>query len=301
MENHKAGYVAIIGLPNAGKSTLLNTILGQKLTITSPKPQTTRKKILGILSEENYQIIFIDTPGILKPSYLLQEKMLKYIVKSLNDADVLYIVIDIVNDPFAKKFMETDVFNKLEQIKCKKILILNKIDIYVQKNINELYDYYKYLKFFDHLIAVSATNGYNIEELKKMTIDLLPLHPKYYPEEYVSDENERFFVAEIIREQIFNLFGEEIPFSCEVLINDFKERSSGKDFIDASIVVERDSQKPIIIGKQGKKIKQLGELARKEIENFLEREVFLQLNVIVKENWRQNPQLLNKFGYIDER
>jgi GTP-binding protein Era len=301
MENHKAGYVAIIGLPNAGKSTLLNTILGQKLTITSPKPQTTRKKILGIFSEENYQIIFIDTPGILKPSYLLQEKMLKYIVKSLNDADVLYIVIDIVNDPFAKKFMETDVFNKLEQIKCKKILILNKIDIYTQTNVNELYNYYKALKFFDHLIAVSAVTGYNINELKNLTLELLPEHPKYYPEEYVSDENERFFVAEIIREQIYNLFGEEIPFSCEVLINDFKERSSGKDFIDASIVVERDSQKPIIIGKQGKKIKQLGELARKEIENFLEREVFLQLNVIVKENWRQNPQLLNKFGYIDER
>ncbi|HOJ38669.1 MAG TPA: GTPase Era [Ignavibacteriales bacterium] len=300
MNDHKAGYVAIIGLPNAGKSTLLNSILGQKLTITSPKPQTTRKSILGILSEENYQIIFIDTPGILKPNYLLQEKMLKYIINSLNDADILLIVIDIEDDPKAEKFMQTDIFPKLKDIKTKKILVLNKIDLYKKNNYEELYNYYKSLDFFDHLIAVSAITGMNVNDLVDLVVEHLPVHPKYYPEDYLSNENERFFCREIIREKIFTLFGEEIPFSCEVLINEFKERENAKDFIDASIVVEKESQKPIIIGKGGKRIKQIGEMARKDIENFLDREVYLQLNVIVKENWRQNPKLLNRFGYIDE-
>jgi len=300
MNDHKAGYVAIIGLPNAGKSTLLNSILGQKLTITSPKPQTTRKSILGILSEENYQIIFIDTPGILKPNYLLQEKMLKYIINSLNDADILLIVIDIEDDPKAEKFMQTDIFPKLKDIKTKKILVLNKIDLYKKNNTEELYNYYKSLDFFDHLIAVSAITGMNVNDLVDLVVEHLPVHPKYYPEDYLSNENERFFCREIIREKIFTLFGEEIPFSCEVLINEFKERENAKDFIDASIVVEKESQKPIIIGKGGKRIKQIGEMARKDIENFLDREVYLQLNVIVKENWRQNPKLLNRFGYIDE-
>lgn len=301
MKAHKAGFVSIIGLPNAGKSTLLNAILGQKLTITSPKPQTTRKSILGILSEDDYQIIFIDTPGILKPNYLLQEKMLKYIINSLNDADILLIVIDIEQDPKAEKFMQTEIFPKLKDINTKKILVLNKIDTYKESNAENLYNYYKSLDFFDHLIAVSALTGLNVKDLVEMVVEHLPEHPKYYPEDYLSNENERFFCREIIREKIFTLFGEEIPFSCEVIINDFKERENAKDFIDASIVVEKESQKPIIIGKSGKKIKQIGELARKDIESFLDREVFLQLHVIVKENWRQNPKLLNSFGYIDER
>ena len=202
MNDHKAGYVAIIGLPNAGKSTLLNSILGQKLTITSPKPQTTRKSILGILSEENYQIIFIDTPGILKPNYLLQEKMLKYIINSLNDADILLIVIDIEDDPKAEKFMQTDIFPKLKDIKTKKILVLNKIDLYKKNNTEELYNYYKSLDFFDHLIAVSAITGMNVNDLVDLVVEHLPVHPKYYPEDYLSNENERFFCREIIREKI---------------------------------------------------------------------------------------------------
>lgn len=296
----KSGYVSIIGLPNVGKSTLMNSLLGQKISITTNKPQTTRKRILGILSEEDYQIIFLDTPGILKPHYLLQEKMLDYIENSIKDADVLVMMVDIVNDSRSEKFLKSEVVKKTSDMNVPKILVLNKIDSYKKKDIQELMDYYKQQNFFDKIIAVSASTGLYVDDLKKMIIESLPEHPKYYPDEYLSDENERFFTSEIVREKIFEMYGDEVPFSCEVVISEFKERTNSKDYIKADIIVEKETQKPIIIGKKGEKIKKLGELARKDIEYFLDREVFLEIQVKVRDGWRQNPNALKRFGYVAE-
>jgi len=298
----KAGYCSIIGLPNSGKSTLLNSFLGQKLAITNSKPQTTRKRILGILSEEEYQIIFFDTPGALKPSYLLQERFLAYIMSSAKDADVINLLIDINDEPHGEKtFANETVMKILDLDNKKKILALNKIDlIKSEKEIENAVNFFmKNTNAFDAVIPISASANINLDTLKKKIIEFLPEHPKYYPDDLITDENERFFVSEIIREKILEIFHEEIPYSVEVVIEDFKERNMGKDYISASIVVEKESQKPILIGKEGSSIKKLGEIARKEIENFLEREVFLELRIKVKEKWRNDKNMLKRFGYYN--
>ena len=295
---HKTGYVAILGLPNVGKSTLLNALLGQKLSIITSKPQTTRKRILGILSEENYQIIFLDTPGILSPSYLLQEKMMDDVKLSLDDADVIILIIDVKEDPLAEKlasqeFVKEKVFNS----KKPKLLILNKIDLIKQEKVTNLIKHFEEQKIFEEVIPISASQNFNIQRVKEEIIRFLPEGPKLFPDDQVTDENERFFVSEIIREKILDLYRDEVPYSCEVLIIDFKEREEGKNFISAEIVVERDSQKAIIIGKGGIAIKKLGEVSRKSIEEFLQREVFLELRVKVRKKWRSDENLLKSFGY----
>ena len=294
----KTGYVAILGLPNSGKSTLLNTLLGQKLSIINSKPQTTRKRILGILSEENHQIIFLDTPGILKPSYLLQEKMMADVKTSLDDADVIILIIDVKEDPsaenlFAQQFVKEFVLNS----KKPKLLVLNKIDLIVQDKVNELIKNFESKNIFEEVIPISATADFNVQRVKEGIIRFLPEGPKLFPDEQVTDENERFFVSEIIREKILELYRDEVPYSCEVLIADFKEREEGKNFIRAEIVVEKDSQKAIIIGKGGTAIKKLGQIARKSIEEFLQKEVFLELRVKVRKKWRSDENLLKSFGY----
>ena len=294
----KTGYVAILGLPNSGKSTLLNTLLGQKLSIINSKPQTTRKRILGILSEENHQIIFLDTPGILTPSYLLQEKMMADVKTSLDDADVIILIIDVKEDPsaenlFAQQFVKKFVLNS----KKPKLLALNKIDLIVQDKVNELIKNFESQNIFEEVIPISATANFNIQRVKEGIIQFLPKGPKLFPDDQVTDENERFFVSEIIREKILELYRDEVPYSCEVLIADFKEREEGKNFIRAEIVVEKDSQKAIIIGKGGTAIKKLGQIARKSIEEFLQKEVFLELRVKVRKKWRSDENLLKSFGY----
>jgi GTP-binding protein Era len=296
--NHRTGYVAILGLPNSGKSTLLNALLGQKLSITTSKPQTTRKRILGILSEENCQLIFLDTPGILSPSYLLQEKMMEEVKTSLDDADVVVLIIDVNEDPmgdllFAREFVKEEVIKSKEP----KFLVLNKIDLIKQEKANELIKHFESKNIFEEIIPISATKNFNIQRVKEEIIRFLPEGPKLFPDEQLTDENERFIVSEIIREKILELYSDEIPYSCEVLIIDFKERKGGKDFISAEIVVERDSQKAIIIGKAGAVIKKLGQIAREAIEGFLEREVFLELRVKVRKKWRSDENLLKSFGY----
>lgn len=295
---HKTGYVAILGLPNSGKSTLLNALLEQKLSIITSKPQTTRKRILGILSEENYQVIFLDTPGILSPSYLLQEKMMEDVKNSLDDADVMLMILDVNEDPMGKIFFEQE-FVKEEVIKSRKpkILVLNKIDLIKQEKANELIKHFESKNIFIEIIPISATKNFNIQRVRDEIIRLLPDGPKLFPDEQLTDENERFFVSEIIREKILDLYSDEIPYSCEVLIVDFKEREEGKDFISAEIVVERDSQKAIIIGKGGAAIKKLGQVAREEVERFLDHEVFLELRVKVRKKWRSDENLLKSFGY----
>ncbi len=298
MTDHRTGYVAILGLPNSGKSTLLNALLGQKLSIITSKPQTTRKRILGILSEENYQIIFLDTPGILAPSYLLQEKMMEDVKLSLDDADVIILIIDVKEDTLAEKlasqeFVKEKVFNS----KKPKLLILNKIDLIKQEKVTNLIKHFEEQKIFEEVIPISASQNFNTERVKVEIIRFLPEGPKLFPDEQVTDEKERFFVSEIIREKILDLYRDEVPYSCEVLIIDFKEREEGKNFISAEIVVERDSQKAIIIGKGGIAIKKLGQIAREQIEEFLQREVFLELRVKVRKKWRSDENLLKSFGY----
>ena len=298
----KVGYVTIIGLPNVGKSSLMNALLGQKISITTSKPQTTRKRILGILSEENFQIIFLDTPGILKPAYLLQEKMIEDIDLSVKDADLFVMIYDVSSEGSFKESQENEYIKKIIDDKSKqKILVLNKVDTITQEKALELISHFEKLSLFKSVIPVSATLNFNIERLRNEIVELLPEGNKFYPDGIVADEQERFFVSEIIREKIFELYEDEIPYSCEVLIAEFIERENAKDFISAEIVVERESQKPIIIGKAGVAIKRLGERSRKAIEEFLEREVFLELRVKVREKWRSNPNMLKSFGYVREK
>jgi GTP-binding protein Era len=300
--NYKSGYVTIIGLPNVGKSSLMNALLGQKISITTSKPQTTRKRILGILSENNYQIIFLDTPGILKPSYLLQEKMMEDIDLSVKDADIFIIIYDVSSEQTLKESSENEYILKLiSDCAINKILVLNKIDKIPQDKSLELISRFEGEKIFKSVIPVSATSDFNIQRLKNEIVELLPNGDKFYPDDIVADENERFFVSEIIREKIFELYEDEVPYSCEVLIQEFKERENAKDFISAEIVVERESQKPIIIGKAGSAIKKLGERARKDIEEFLQRGVYLELRVKVREKWRSNLGMLKSFGYIKDK
>ncbi|MCH7974862.1 MAG: GTPase Era [Bacteroidetes bacterium] len=300
--NHKSGYVAILGLPNVGKSTLLNSLLGQKIAITNKKPQTTRKKIVGILSENDYQIIFLDTPGLLTPSYMLQEKMMQEITRSISDADVVLLIIDVTKDPNGKiTFNQKYVKENLENKKGAIILLLNKVDLIEQKETAQLLEYYKSLNKFDSVIPISASHNFNLVKLVDSIVEVLPEGPGFYPKDIVSDESERFFVSEIIREKILELYREEIPYSVEIVITDFKEREEGKYFISAEIAVERDSQKAIIIGKGGTAIKKLGKIAREAVEDFLQREVFLDLRVKVRKNWRSDENLLKQFGYKSDK
>ncbi|MBV6422182.1 MAG: GTPase Era [Ignavibacteriaceae bacterium] len=298
MTNHRTGYAAILGLPNSGKSTLLNALLGQKLSIITAKPQTTRKRILGILSEEDYQIIFLDTPGILSPSYLLQEKMMEDVKTSLDDADVILLVIDVDEDPLGEILLNQEFISESVLKSSKpKLLVINKVDLSNQEKVSELLKHFEKRKSFEEIIPISAALNFNIQRVKEEIIRFLPEGPKLFPDDQVTDANERFFVSEIIREKILEHYRDEIPYSSEVLIIEFKEREEGKNFISAEIVVERDSQKAIIIGKGGTAIKKLGQAARESIEEFLQKDVFLELRVKVRKKWRSDENLLKSFGY----
>jgi len=297
----RSGFVSIIGKPNVGKSTLMNALIGERLSIITNKPQTTRKRILGILTSTEHQIIFLDTPGILNPEYLLQERMLEYVFHSVDDSDVVLMIIDVDSDPNGTKtFSDERVQKILKDCKSKIILLLNKIDLSTQQEIERLIKNFIEKNIFEKVIPVSAKEGFNLDTVINSIVELLPEHPQYFPEDQMTDENERFFVSEIIREKIFERYRDEIPYSTEILIAEFKERENAKDFISAEIVVEKQSQKPIILGAKGEAIKKLGQAAREDIEKFLQREVYLELRVKVREKWRSNPNMLNRFGYNSE-
>ncbi len=296
----KAGFCAIIGKPNVGKSTLMNVILGEKLSITTPKPQTTRKRILGIYTDEDAQIIFLDTPGILEPKYLLQERMLEFVLNSAKDADVLLFLVDASNPNAYNDFAEDERIQELIKQKQPKILAINKIDLTDEGKVKNLVSLFESMNVFEKVLAISAIGAFNVSALVEAVKEFLPYHPKYFPDDQLSDATERFFVSEIIREKIFEIYKDEIPYSVEVEIDEFKEREGRKDYIRASIIVERETQKPIIIGSKGAMIKKLGQRAREEIEMFLERPVYLELRVKVRPKWRSNPGMLNRFGYSTE-
>lgn len=296
--SHKSGFVSIIGKPNVGKSTLMNALIGEKLSIITNKPQTTRKKILGILSTEDYQIIFQDTPGILNPEYLLQERMLDYVFQSVKDSELVLFIIDISIDPNGSLTLNNERVAKiLNEAQTKRILLINKIDLSNQTVVENLIKDISAKNIFEKIIPISATEGFNLPSVTEAILEFLPEHPKYFPEDQLSDENERFFVSEIIREKVFELYRDEIPYSTEVIIAEFKERENAKDYISAEIVVEKETQKPIILGAKGEAIKRLGQESREDIEKFLHHEVYLELRVKVREKWRSNPTMLKSFGY----
>lgn len=288
---HRSGYVAIVGKPNVGKSTLMNALLGHKLSIVTPKPQTTRHRVLGILSGDTYQIIFLDTPGVLpKPRYRLHEHMLRTVDRAIADADLVLFMAEAT-----QKAPDTVSLNRLENRPA--ILVLNKMDLVQQAQVLPLVDAYMKQYPFEAVVPISALTGYNLDALLKEIIYRLPSGPPFYPKDQLSEHPERFFVAEIIRKKIFEQFREEIPYAAQVNIVDYKERPEGKDFIDAEIIVERPTQKAILIGKDGQALKRLGTAARQEIEAFLKRPVYLQLHVKVREDWRNRDRLLRSYGY----
>lgn len=287
----KSGYISIIGKPNVGKSTLLNRLLNAKLSIVSSKPQTTRHRVLGILTEKDYQCYFLDTPGLITPQYELQKVMIKQIVRSLKDADIIVWMID----PWFKQ--EEYPGDILQSIKNKPIICcINKIDLVAKSRILPIIEAVKKLHGGE-IVPVSALTGDGISDLKHVLFTYLPEGPFLYPEEDISDSPERFFVAEIIREQIFNQFSKEVPYATCVVIDEFKEREKGKDYIRAIIYVEKESQKGILIGKGGTALKKVGADARNEIEQFLGRPVYVQLWVKVKDKWRKDKKFLKELGY----
>lgn len=287
----KSGYVSIIGKPNVGKSTLLNRLLEIKLSIVTAKPQTTRKRILGILTQGNFQCYFLDTPGLIDPAYELQESMVKQIKTALHDADIIVWVID----PWFKK--EEYPKDLLKEFHKKPVLCtINKVDLVNHNALLPVIDSVRTLPVKE-IIPISALSGDGIDICKEKIFKHLPEGPFLYPAEDMSDRPERFFTAELIREKVFELFSEEIPYSTCVVVDEFKERNKGKDYIKATIYVERESQKGIIIGKKGEALKKVGSQARRAIENFLGRKVYLEIWVKVKEKWRKNKKFLKELGY----
>ncbi|MEO0020972.1 MAG: GTPase Era [candidate division WOR-3 bacterium] len=283
----RSGYIALIGRPNAGKSTLLNTLLGHRLAIVTPKPQTTRHRILGILNGPDYQALLLDTPGILDPKYTLQKLMKQEIERALADADIILLLID-VTDP---------VFEDLNLIAGKNAVIaLNKIDQIPRLDLLPITERCA-REGFDRIYMISALKGDGIEDLKQGLIQLLPEAPPFYPSDQISERSERFFVAELIREAIFNRYGAEVPYSTTVEIEEFRERPGRKDYIRATIYVEKESQKAILIGEGGRALRKVGEIARESIEQFLGRPVYLELWVKVARNWRDNEPFIRRTVY----
>ncbi|MEK7400309.1 MAG: GTPase Era [Candidatus Poribacteria bacterium] len=294
-KNFKSGFVAIVGKPNAGKSTLLNSFLGQKLSIVTPKAQTTRNKITGILTGKNYQIVFFDTPGIFEPSYKLQQYMVKNAMKSALEADLILLMIDTLYKPDDS---EKNVIKMIKEIKKKTVLVLNKVDKIPDKGLLlPLIAEYNAQYGFDEIVPISALKGDGVSKLLDIIIQSLSDGGMYYPEDEISDMPERFFVAEIIREKLFMQTQEEIPYSATVQTDEMKTREDGKMYIRATIYVERDSQKGIIIGNKGSMLKKIGQEARESIERWLDAPVYLDLWVSVKSDWRDKDFNLREFGY----
>jgi GTP-binding protein Era len=287
----KVGFVSIFGRPNAGKSTLLNLLMGEKLAIVSSKVQTTRHRIKGILTGEDYQVIFSDTPGIITPKYRLHEKMMQAVKNSLEDADLALLLVDV-----NENWEECDTIFSALKLKLPSVIVINKIDTASQKKIQEAIVFFESKPYCKKIVTISALSGINKKKFLKTILEFLPEGEKFYEEDEISDLSTRFFVAELIREKIYELFKEEIPYHTAVVVQEFKEKSKLVK-IRAEIIVQRETQKAIIIGEGGKMIKRIGIGARKEIENFLAQQVFLELHVKVRPKWRDNDLYLKEYGY----
>ena len=295
--DYRAGYVAIVGEPNVGKSTLLNQLLGARLSIVTRKPQTTRKSVLGIYSDDSAQIIFIDTPGVLTPKYLLQEKLAGYIADALRDADVILLMLD-VNNPAIERLAQTSLGN-VQDLGKPVVLMLNKMDLLKnKKEALPLIERFTAMGVFEEVVPASAMYGQNTAGLLEAIRKYIPFGRPFYDPELLSEQPQRFFVSELIREQIMLNYRQEIPYAVEVNIVEFIERPEPeKLYIHAEIIVERESQKGILIGKKGESLKWIGLKSRTSIEEFLDREVFLELFVKVRKDWRSDERRLRGFGY----
>jgi GTP-binding protein Era len=290
----KSGYVAIVGEPNVGKSTLMNGLVGRKLAITTPKPQTTRQRLLGILNDSRGQVIFLDTPGVIKPRYRLQELMVHHIVSATRDADLALLIVEPFRPPEEALH---PLLKNLPDADLTALLAINKVDLIKKDLLLPLIEEYAQSSRFAEIIPISALHGIGIDTVRDTILELLPPGPALFPPDQMTDRPERFLVAELIRESIFSLYGEEIPYSVAVLIDEFREQVGRKTFIRATIYTERNSQKAILIGKKGASLKKVGKQARREIERFLEQPVYLELWVKVRPGWRKRDRDLKEFGF----
>jgi GTP-binding protein Era len=289
----KAGFVSIVGKPNVGKSSLMNKLMGESLSIISAKAQTTRHRIMGILNGEDFQIVYSDTPGILEPKYSLHEAMMNYVKVSLEDADVILLVVSL-EDTF-----EPELFERFQKINTPVFLVINKIDLGKGTQVADKVTYWKSaITNIRDVVTVSAKTGANVNELLPRLLAFMPLHPPYFPQDEYTDRTERFFASEIIREKIFLNYEQEIPYSTEVMINSFKEEETIIR-ISATIYVERNSQKGILIGKAGSSLKKVGMEARQDMEAFFAKKIFLETHVKVADNWRKEKFKLRQFGYLE--
>ncbi|MBS9768153.1 MAG: GTPase Era [Flavobacteriaceae bacterium] len=291
---HKAGYVNIIGNPNVGKSTLMNALVGERLSIITSKAQTTRHRILGIVNGDDFQILFSDTPGIIKPAYELQNSMMDFVKSAFDDADVLIYMVEVGE----KELKDEDFFEKIRNSKIPVLLLINKIDTSSQEIVEEKFEYWQQKVPNAEVFLVSALEKFNIELLFEKIVSLLPYSPAFYPKDQLTDKPERFFVNETIREKILLQYKKEIPYAVEVVTEEFEE-SDAIIKIRSVIMVERDSQKGIIIGHKGTAIKWVGIEARKELEKFLGKKIHLELYVKVNKNWRSDKRQLKRFGYME--
>ncbi|MCC5938275.1 MAG: GTPase Era [Lunatimonas sp.] len=289
---HKAGFVNIIGKPNVGKSTLMNVLIGERLSIISSKAQTTRHRIMGIINDDHYQIVFSDTPGMLKPKYELHKNMMSFVHMSLEDADVILFVTDL----FETDEEIEDVLEKINDSGVPVLLVINKIDLNKENRLEEVTEYWTQRLRTETVIPISATESFNTERILQEILDRLPVHEPFYDKDELTTRPERFFASEIIREKIFLNYKKEIPYSTEVTIEDFVEESKIIR-IRAVIYVERSSQKGIVIGEGGKALKRVGTQAREEMEKFFSKKVFLETFVKVEEDWRKSKNKLKRFGY----
>ncbi|MBQ6071851.1 MAG: GTPase Era [Bacteroidales bacterium] len=289
--DHRAGFVNIIGNPNVGKSTLMNQLVGEKISIMTSKAQTTRHRIKGIVNGDNYQIVYSDLPGVLEPAYMMQKMMMRFVVDSLQDADIILYMVDCGEMKYHAELVE-----KIKSLARPIVLTINKIDKYTEEQVAETEQFWKQLFPDADVLTVSALKGVHIDELREKIIELLPLCPPYFPKDALTDRPMRFFVSELIREQILLQYKKEIPYSVEVVVDSYKEE---EDIIriGAILYVERDTQKAIIIGSKGAAIKKLGSDARLSIEDFLQKHVYLDLSVKVLKDWRNSELLMRRFGY----
>jgi len=294
-KKHKSGFVNIVGNPNVGKSTLMNRLVGERLSIITSKAQTTRHRILGIVNTEDMQIVYSDTPGVLHPNYKLQESMLDFSKSALNDADVLLYVTDVIETIDKNE----DFLVKVERMTCPILLLINKIDQTTQSELEKIVEQWKQLLPQAEIIPISALSNFNIDYVKHRIEELMPESPPYFEKDALTDKPARFFVSEIIREKILLYYQKEIPYAVEVMVEQFVEEES-LIHIKTLIVVERESQKGIIIGHGGQALKKVGAMARRDIERFFEKKVFLEMFVKVEKDWRNRDNLLKSFGYEQE-
>jgi GTP-binding protein Era len=300
--DHRSGFVAVVGKPNVGKSTLMNAYLGQKIAIVSPKPQTTRNRLLGILTLEQVQgdvadaqIVFVDTPGIHQPLHRLGEYMVETAVRAIPDADLILFLVDASRPPGDEDRQIGEILARQGRVPT--LLVLNKADKLLPEDVAARVEAYQSLGAFDDWLLASALRGDNLELLLAETIERLPIGPRYFPEEQVTDQQLRFMAAELIREQVFRHLRQEIPYSVAVIVDQFKERSEDMTYISANVFVERDTQKAIILGQKGKMIKRIGQDSRREIQNLVGTRVYLELWVKVRKRWRKDERELQRLGY----